>query len=502
MVATARTLIWRPAAGRGRARSTVLGTRAWPKSLARAVAFLRSREVAVGLLGLIMLAAITGTFVPQRALTARAEYEAWRQSQPVASWLAEVAGLTQVYWSPWFLALLGALFLSLLVCTASRARLVWRMDRSRHRWAQRVPLWVTMPGHHQVLAVADGASDVLRHASAALDTRGYRLRLGRDATVVFAERGRHGVWGSVVLHLGIMVALLGGLYSGAGKMAGYFELAEGQVFVEGNGSFLQVEKGPLYPEPRAGFQVRLDDVRTDYWENGTLRSIASQLTLRSPEGELVTRGASVEQPLAYDGATIYQAKRHGYAARLSLGDPQGSGETTGYVNFALPKELTQPSSNRFPLPGTPLQVQADFYPAPGARPEPETWLRDVPERPWLYLFVHDDADRLVYQGALELGERVSLGAHTLAFAGVARWAGFPVVRDPGLAVVYAGFGLCAAGAAALFLRIPRRLWAWVTVAGDGRRVLRLGGRADKYQLALDDEVGELLAEIGERHGRP
>ncbi len=501
MVATARTLTWGPEARHGRARSAVLGTGAWTRGLARAAALLRSREVAVGLLGLIMLAAITGTFVPQRSLTAPAEYEAWRQTHPLASWLAEVAGLTQVYWSPWFLALLGALFLSLLVCTASRARLVWRMDRSRRRSAGRVPLWVRLPGHHQAVTIDGGMEDALRRAGAALAAGGYGVRWRPGPEGLFAEKGRFGVWGSVILHLGIMVALLGGLSSGAGKLAGYFELAEGQMFSEQEGAFLQVEKGPLYREPRGSFQVRLDRLRTDYWENGTLREIASQLTLRGPQGGLTAREASVERPLAYEGATIYQAKRHGFAARLSLGDAPGRGESTGYVNFPLPQELTQPATNRFDLPGTALRVQADLYPAPGAGPsDPQAWLGAVPERPWLYLFVRDGEERLVFQGPLELGGRVNIGAYALSFDGVARWAGFPVVRDPGIPVIYAGFALCAAGAAILFLWIPKRVWAWVAVSPEGRRTLCLGGRADKYQLALEDEVGELLAQVRGKHG--
>ncbi|MBI4499303.1 MAG: cytochrome c biogenesis protein ResB [Chloroflexi bacterium] len=457
---------------------------------------LRSREWALGLLALLMAAVVSGTLVPQRALTPAAEFQAWQAAHPRGAALAEAVGLTHVYQSWWFLALLGLLFLSLLVSTVSQARRTWKLDRVRHRPGRGVPSAVRRAGHHAAVSLDTDREGAIERAAAVLAAAGYHVRRDTSAAL-FAEKGRYGVWGTVVLHFSMLVVLLGGVASGAGKMAGYFELAEGQVFADRRDAFLQRDEGPLFGGGYQGFQVRLDRLRVAYWENGTIREIASAVTLRSPQGEVRQAAISVDRPLSYQGATLYQAKEHGLAAHLILRDAGGQALGTGYVNFPLPKELTQPASNRFSLPATGWQVEADLYPAPGSGPvPPEAWLQARPERPWLYLFVREEDGALLFQGPLALGETVAVGRYALSFPGVARWAGFPLVRDPGLPVVFAGFALCALGSALIYLWAPKRVWAWVEAPATRTSLLRLGGRAERFPGALEEEVAELAARIG------
>lgn len=518
-----------------------------PRSLrlAAALRLLRSRELALGLLVLIMAAAVSGTLLPQRALTPPAEFEAWQRAHPLGSAAAEALSLTQVYQSWWFLSLLATLCLSLLVCTVFRAQQVWKLDQVRHREGRAVPLWVRMAANHVMVPVSSELGDAppqaeawgmgeapaalkggpgnrtpggpafrpaaedhqpavapspdqhVQQAAAALAAAGYRVRRQAGTGQLFAEKGRLGVWGSTVLHLSIVVMLLGGVYSGAAKMAGYFELAEGQVFTDRHDGYLQLDEGPLSGDHHRGFQVRLDRLHAEHWDNGETRSLTSTLTLRSAEGRSRQTTVAIDGPLSYQGATIYQAGRYGFAVLLALKDPAGEVVASGSINFPTPKERTQPSTNRFAIPRTAFRAEADFSPAPGGGPVPEdAWRQERPSQAWLYLFVRDDQGKLIFQGPLAQGETVSLGAYALSFDGVARWAGFPVVRDPGLPVIFAGFALCVFGAALTFLWTPRRLWVWeeTTVGGQGR--LCLGGRADKFPLAFAEEIRELGAQIG------
>ena len=463
---------------------------------------LRSREMALALLAVVILAAIAGTLVPQSALTASAAYDAWQAANPLGAALAEAIGLTHVYQSWWFLSLLGLLFLSLLACTLSRIRQVWKLDRIRHHEGREVPYWVCMPQNH-VPVPGMSAEVALAAAAAALADAGYQVR--RDATRghLVAEKGRLGVWGSTVLHVGIMIILLGGVCSGAGKMAGYFELAEGQAFTDRHDAYLQIDEGPLFGERHPEFQVRLERVEADHWENGQLRGITSFVTLRSPQGDVQPATLGIDHPLSYQGATIYQANRYGFAALLTLRDAQGKTVTSGYVNFPTPKEPSGPAFNRFAVPMTSLQAEADLHLASaGTLVSAEVWRQAQPEQPWLYLFLRDASGATVYQGTLGQGEAVPAGAYSLSFSGLAHWAGFPLVRDPGIPIIYAGFALCALGAALVYLLVPKRAWVWLVTSNAGQSLLCIGGRADRFQPAFTEEIQELAAQIGEVHGRP
>ncbi|GEM_PF-2492232 len=463
---------------------------------------LRSREMALALLAVVLLATAAGTLVPQSALMASIEYDAWKVANPQGSALAEAIGLTHVYQSWWFLSLLGLLFLSLLACTLSRIRQVWKLDRIRHQQGREIPYWVRMPQNHTAVPALNTEA-AFAAAAAALADAGYHVRQDATSGHLVAEKGRFGVWGSTVLHVGIMIILLGGVYSGAGKMAGYFELAEGQAFTDRHDAYLQIDEGPLFGERHPEFQVRLERLEAEHWENGQLRGITSYVTLRSPQGDVHPATLGIDRPLSYQGVTIYQANRYGFAALLTLKDAQGKIVTSGYVNFPTPKEPAGPAFNSFAVPMTSLRAEADLHLASaGTLVSAEVWRQEQPEQPWLYLFLRDADGGIVFQGTLGQGETVPAGAYSLSFSSLAHWAGFPLVRDPGIPIIYAGFALCALGAALIYLLVPKRAWVWLVTGGAGQSLLCIGGRADRFQPAFTEEIQELAAQIGEVYGRP
>lgn len=487
-------------------------TRSRPWRAGSALRLLRSRELALALMALVALAALSGTLAPQQALISPAQYREWRQANPGLAILGETLGLTQVYSSGWFLALLAGLFLCLLTWTWVRAAQVWKLDRVRHRPGRPVPWSLRAPGRHLAVPLAAGAEEALGAAAQQLAAAGYRvyphLPNGQAGLPVrqgwlFAEKGRHGAWGSLAMHASLLVILLGGLYSGGFKMAGYFELAEGQTFSGQRAAFLQYSTGPFNAgqEPPVS-PLRLDALTTAYWPDGSLREIASAVSLPAQAGVLQAATVSVSNPLVRQGTTIYQARDHGFAALLELRDQRGA-MTPGYINFPTPKERSQPASNRFSVPGTPYRAEVDFYPAPGGGPVPaDAWLRAQPDQPWLYLFLRDGQGAVAYQGPVGIGQSVAVEGGALTFRGVSRWAGFPVVRDPGIPIIFAGFALCILGAALLYLWIPRRAWAWLEQDASGRPALCLAARADRYPQACAEELAELATRMEAIHGRP
>lgn len=511
-----------------------------------AMRLLRSRELALGLLVLVVAATLLGTLLPQRGLTPPADYELWQQEQPRLVAVAEALGLTAVYSVWWFLTLLGLLFSSLLACTANRVRGLWLAERRAplplnaaailrlKHCAQIVLREDTRTVNGDTLVVLQRGLSPVCHAepersegeaspgltrgdsslrSAPLRMTCYPAILGDRLTAVLrrdgygvrvaargggwravAAKNTAGAWGSVVLHLGLLVILAGGVYSGATKAAGYFELVEGQAFGETHGGYAQLSEAPFFGERHQGFRLRLERLQMEFWPDGSLRDIRSAVNVFDGQADPQPATIKVNGALVYRGVTIYQSQRYGFAAILSLAGRDGRQLSEGAVNFPKPPGSSQSAFRAFRLPATGWQVLADFHPAWGERAQPEHWRLAQPPRPALYLTVRD-GDVVLFNGPLAPGERAAIGDYDLTFVETRRWAGFPVLHDGGIGIVFAGFALCIAGAALCFLRVPRRLWLATAVDSAGRPVLCVGGRATKYQPAFGEEFAALVAAV-------
>jgi cytochrome c biogenesis protein len=434
------------------------------KILQRLLAVISDLRLAIGLLVVIAIASGVGTAIPQQE--AEDFYHQLYDQQP---WLGLVNGgwvlrlqLDHIYSSSWFLALLAALGLALLVCSWRRQ---WPALQAAVRWVD-----YSQPRQLSKLSVAQtlncsapgGQLDALE---ALLRQQGWQLR--RQSERLAARRGIVGRIGPLLVHAGLVLLLVGAAW---GSLAG--QRSE-QFLAPGRSLELLDRRG------HSQLTLALDSFAVQRDPAGRPEQFSSQLRLLQPsEGEagddgtlLKTAAISVNHPLRFRGMTLYQADWALAAIGVRLG--------------------------RSPVLELPLQS----FPQLGE----QIWGLVLPTRPDgsqpVLLLLSSEAGPVDVFGAdgRSLGQ-LSIGGDPLEVDGlpirvasVLPASGILLKRDPGVPLVYGGFGLALAGGA-LSLVATRQLWAISEGSGiDGR--LHVAGLCNRNLTAFAGELPQLLQQL-------
>jgi cytochrome c biogenesis protein len=248
--------------------------------------FFSSVRLAIVLIILITLASVLGTFIPQGR--SAAEYAARYGS---LAGLFTTLQLTRLYSSAWYLALLILFALNLVVCTVVRFGSKWRRAFGPARAADPQALMAMKIKGRFRLPLPLAAAKVKTIAA----LRAARFRVTETPadgrTVLLARKRRLGLFGSDVVHLGLLVILAGGFASGFGGRRAEIGLLEGETA----------------EVPQAAFRVRLDKFETEYYPKGGVKDWKSTVTVVENGAPVLTRVVEVNHPLTYRGVSFYQA---------------------------------------------------------------------------------------------------------------------------------------------------------------------------------------------------
>jgi cytochrome c biogenesis protein len=252
----------------------------------RLIKFFTSVKLAIVLLIILALASILGTLIPQGRSVE--EYAA-RYGQ--ISGLFGALQLTRLYHSFWFLALLGLFAVNITICTLERLG-----PKYRRAFSPRVEsdpkglLALKINARAKRSAPATEAAAEVRKL---LEGARYRVRQAADGPRVHLL-GRKKVWGlfgSDVVHVGLLVILAGGIISGQASIRADLSMAEGET----------------KSAPKADFAVRLDKFTTEYYPDGSVKAWKSDLTVLEADKPVLSQTVAVNHPLTYKGYSFYQS---------------------------------------------------------------------------------------------------------------------------------------------------------------------------------------------------
>ena len=434
------------------------------RALQRLLALISDLRLAIALLLLIAIASGVGTVIPQQE--PEDFYHRLYDAQP---WLGLANGnwvlhlqLDHIYSSGWFLALLAALGLALMLCSWRRQ---WPALQAALRWVD-----YSQPRQLSKLSVAETLScsapaNQLDALEQLLRRQGWQLQ--RQPDRLAARRGIAGRIGPLLVHAGLVLLLLGAAW---GSLAG--QRSE-QFLAPGRSLELLDRRG------NSQLTLALDSFAVQRDPAGRPEQFSSQLRLLQPaqghepgEGSLLrTAAISVNHPLRFRGMTLYQADWALAAIGVQLG--------------------------RSPVLELPLQS----FPQLGE----QIWGLVMPTRPDgsqpVLLLLNSETGPVDVYGAdgQSLGQ-ISLGGAALdvdglpiRVASVLPASGILLKRDPGVPLVYGGFGLALAGGA-LSLIATRQLWAITEGSGsDGR--LHVAGLCNRNLTAFAGELPQLLQQL-------
>lgn len=476
--------------------------RTWRLVPDAAWALLTNVRFAVVQIGVLAVAGLIGTLVPQvpafalrsPAAHSRAIADLHFRYDPLTflGWnvgpaltdVFERLGLFRVFSTPWFVALVTILAASVVACTLNRLPRLFREVRD-------VRIVQPEPFFHPDLprrAVVGGAvpDERGRGGEGALEPAPVREELNRrryrvsgaeveGVTYLYGDRNRYQKLATLLTHAGLVLFLLGGAVTGAlGYETGVL-LADGQV-------------APIAPVgTQDNLIVKSLGFAAPRNPDGSFADFYSDIAVYRDGREVARKRIRVNDPLTVDGFTFHQ-NSFGPAAELEIRDAAGK------LLWLGPVALDQPTLG---LPGGTLTI-------PGSRTGLQVVLQRDAGAPYLALVGYRSVSGtssvdVAFLGRLPGGvfsDPQQFGGFRIRWSGISSWTGLIVKKDPGAPIVWIAFLCLISGLTITFYFPRRRVWARL----EGGR-LQLAVRADRY-VDVRAELAELVAAIGHRASGP
>lgn len=403
------------------------------------------RLASAKLTAIIMAIAAGGTLVsflvPQRSVVGESIYQAWKADvgKPMVS-IVEALGLEHVFTSWPFLVVFALLAVNLVACMARR---MLRHQREVHH--------VILPPAAAELPVRVDKPEL--HVMGAL--KGWQAYSVGDGQWTYRS-GERGWWGSMVMHLGLLVLLVAGLTSSVTRFSGTMVLAEGQQVRDEAAAYYTIAESPRFGSAFTGAELGLHSMDFTY-DGGTIVDAVAWMTRLGEPRDVPVR---VNYPLRAKGKS-YLLSETGLAAELRVA--QGT-ETLAEGVVNLGKRVPEGYADEFPLPdGRTLVATAvpDRAIAPGSTAE------------HVYILTNPVV-RFGMQGLppveLAPGQNGEIGGLSVTVASVRRWTSFNVRADKGLPIAYVGFALVLFGTIARWLDPEVRLTLDISADGSSARM--------------------------------
>ncbi len=450
---------------------------------------LRSVRTGIILLILLGLASALGTFVLQRPLTDPEQLERAYDPETLA-WLDRL-GLTDVFHSWWFVALMTLLALNIILASLERFPTAWRFFARPYR----------RPGPHFQATLPLQEEISIRNAEMGLQAaeRVFRRlgwkpqRVGKNGDwSLYIERHRVARLAPYVVHASLLLILGGGIVDGVWGWRGFVALTQ-------NEQTNRIERRDG-AEQLLPFTIRCDDAGQENYPDGTPRRWWTNLTVLEDGREVLRKEIEVNDPLVYRGlrffqssygstgtlakltvlATAVRAPQHTETAELSPDRPVALDEaTTVRVTAFVPDFVVVGNQihTRSQEPNNPA-IQLLVESTSG-----DTW------KVWLFPrfpdFSHPgDAPYTFRVRDLQMGY----------------YTGLQVAYEPGQWAVWAGCILMGLGLLMTFYMVHTRFWVVPVSDRHGRQALWVGASASKNRDEFLEHFRRLMellrAELG------
>lgn len=431
----------------------------WRYAFRRLIAVAANLKLAIVLLLAIALFSISGTVIEQAE-----SLDFYQQNYPedpalfgFLSWKVLLnLGLNHVYSTWWYLSLLVLFGTSLTACTFTRQLPALKAAR---RWK-----FYDKPRQFSKLAL----STQLQTSSPEplidlLKQRNYKVF--QEGDTIYARKGIIGRIGPIVVHAAMLVILAGSIW---GALSGFLAqeiIPSGETFQVKN----ILDAGPFginyLPQDWA---VRVNRFWIDYTADGTIDQFYSDLSVVDTEGEEIEQKTiSVNHPLRYRGVTFYQTNWGIAAIKVKLNNSP---------IFQIPVSLLDTGGNGR-LWGTWIPIKPDL--SEGV----PLLTKDLQGTALVYDVKGDIAS------AIRIGQSAEVNGIKIKLIDIIGSTGLQIKADPGVPLVYTGFGLLMVGVVMSYFSHSQ---VWALQTGES---FYLGGRTNRAQVTFEREIVEVIEQL-------
>jgi cytochrome c biogenesis protein len=248
--------------------------------------FFSSVKLAIFLLIFITIASVLGTLIPQH----RSPAEYVERYGNIANIVIKLE-FDKLYQSWWFIALLFLFAVNILVCTLTR--LSPKLKRALHPKFETEKKRLLSLKTYASLWKNQDLEKTKSDAQQKISSKHYQVKTERkeDKAFLIARKRVLGLFGSDIVHLGLIIIIIGGIISGLG----------------GFRTNLTISEGETVPVPQADFELRLNKFVTEFHPNGSVRDWKSTLTVVENGSDVLTKTIEVNHPLTHEGFVFYQS---------------------------------------------------------------------------------------------------------------------------------------------------------------------------------------------------
>ncbi len=441
------------------------------------IKFFSSVKLAIFLIIIIALASLVGALVPQQ----RSPDEYFVRYGQLAHFF-QIIQFTRLYQSWWFLVLLFLLALNIIVCTLNRlSPKLRRVFRPRLEIeAKEINALRIKEKLKKDMALAK-ARQVLKKE---FSLRHYRLKEKERENRLFllARKKVLGLFGSDIVHLGLLIILAGGI---AGGLAGFKEN-------------LTFREGEILDVPKAEFKLRLDKFQIEYYPNGSIKDWKSTLTVIEKEKPVLGKVIEVNHPLSYKGFVFYQSSYEWDWTNVSL-EVWAKKKTDSSFLKKIEAKVGESANLEENIRIVLLQFIPDFI----IDEKNEVASRSLqPNNPATFIEGWEE-DRKIFSGwifarfpefsRIHSEQEMNFSFELKNFK-AAQFSVIQAASDPGVNFIWLGCGLVMAG---LFLAFywPSREVRVILEESQKQTEFLAGGTAAKGREALESEFKEIMGSI-------
>ncbi|CAF2217480.1 BnaA08g02730D [Brassica napus] len=372
-------------------------------------------------------------------------------------------GFDHMYSAPIFLGMLALLAASLMACTYTTQIPLVKVAR---RWS--------FMKSDESIKKQDFAESLPRASIQDLGVilmgDGYEVFMKGPS--LYAFKGLAGRFAPIGVHIAMILIMVGGTLSATGSFRGSVTVPQGLNFVMGDVlapiGFLSV------PTDSFNTEVHVNRFTMDYYDSGEVSQFHSDLSLRDLNGkEVVRKTISVNDPLRYGGVTIYQTD-------WSFSALQVSKDGEGPFNLAM----------------APIKINGDKKLYGTFLPVGDT---NAPNVKGISMLARDLQSIVVYdlEGKFAGIRRpnsklpIEIDGMKIVIEDAIGSTGLELKTDPGVPVVYAGFGALMLTTCISYLS-HSQIWAL-----QNGTTLVVGGRTNRAKNEFPDDMNRLLDQVPE-----
>ena len=404
-----------------------------------------SMRTAITLLLVLAAVSVVGTVIPQKGLTQ--DYIGAYGTARYA--LLRALGLTDVYHSGWYEFVLALVGVNLFVCSINRFKVTWRhtrqpqvsVDFARIANMQRPE---RLFSDNTVEDTADKIGTTLRR-------RSYRvLRESEgDDVVLHAARGSISLWGPFLTHLSILVIFVGAIVGGLLGWEGYTTITEGK-------STETCYRQGTEEQSNLGFSVALRKFSIGYDKQHNPTAYKSDLRVYRGADFVAQKVIDVNHPLTYQGVSFHQSDYGLAGLTLKVTAPNGESVRvpfdieTGNGSNGKVYSISGEPFKQVKIGGKKLTIFVHDFVADYAAGH-QAGMTSLPINPAASIMVNDrfpeykGLDAWSKLGWLALSKSNNYKGFAITLDDVVDYTGLQVSRNPGLPIIYTGFGLLLIG---------------------------------------------------------